>query len=57
MNRNPPAVRWIRSLATLSNLLFKAGIVAVLGTRRLLKLVALLFGGQVIAGALILWFW
>jgi len=44
-------------LASLSNLVFKAGIVAVLGDRRLFGRVALLFGAALAAGAAILWLW
>jgi uncharacterized membrane protein (DUF4010 family) len=44
-------------LASLSNLVFKAGIVAVLGSRRLFGRVALLFGAALAAGGLILWLW
>jgi uncharacterized membrane protein (DUF4010 family) len=44
-------------LASLSNLVFKAGIVAVLGSRRLFGRVALLFGAALVAGGLILWLW
>jgi uncharacterized membrane protein (DUF4010 family) len=44
-------------LASLSNLVFKAGIVAVLGSRKLLGRIALLFGAALGGGALILWLW
>jgi uncharacterized membrane protein (DUF4010 family) len=44
-------------IAAMSNLVFKAGIVAVLGSRRLLWRVALLFGILIAAGVAILWFW
>ncbi|MBI5683493.1 MAG: MgtC/SapB family protein [Verrucomicrobia bacterium] len=44
-------------LASLSNLLFKGGIVAVLGTRRLLARIAVLFAVVLVVGALILLFW
>lgn len=44
-------------LASLSNLGFKAGIVAVLGSRALLGRIALLFGAAVAGGGLILWLW
>jgi uncharacterized membrane protein (DUF4010 family) len=44
-------------LASLSNLVFKAGIVAVLGGGRLFLRIALLFGAALAAGAVILWFW
>lgn len=41
----------------LANLVFKGGIVAVLGSRRMLGLVALAFGLSIVAGAAILWLW
>jgi uncharacterized membrane protein (DUF4010 family) len=44
-------------LASLSNLAFKAGIVAALGTRRMLAWIGLLFGATVLGGAAILAFW
>lgn len=44
-------------IAALSNLVFKAGIVAVLGSRGLLWRVGMLFGGVVAAGAAVLWLW
>lgn len=44
-------------LASMSNLGFKAGIVAVLGARALLGRVALLFGAVLAGGGLILWLW
>ena len=44
-------------LATLVNLVFKAGIVAVLGSRRMLGRVALLFGAAVAGGGVIFWLW
>src|SRR6185295_10975160 len=44
-------------LATLVNLVFKAGIVAVLGSRRMLGRVALLFGAAVAGGGGIFWLW
>lgn len=43
--------------AALSNLVFKAGTVAVLGHRRLLGRIALLFGIALIGGILILFLW
>ena len=42
---------------TSSNLVFKAGTVAVLGSRRLLGRVSLLFGVLFAAGLLVLWLW
>lgn len=44
-------------LAGLSNLVFKAGIVAVLGSRGLFGRIALLFGLALAGGGLILWLW
>lgn len=44
-------------LASMSNLGFKAGIVAVLGSRALLGRIALLFGMALVGGGLILWLW
>ena len=44
-------------LASLSNLVFKAGIVAVLGGGRLFGRIALLFGAAIAAGVAILWLW
>jgi uncharacterized membrane protein (DUF4010 family) len=44
-------------LASLSNIVFKAAMVAVLGTRRLLAWVGSLFGIALVAGVAILWFW
>ncbi|NQU09998.1 DUF4010 domain-containing protein, partial [bacterium] len=44
-------------VAAVANLVFKVGIVALLGNRRMLAWVAALFGAAVVAGALILAFW
>ncbi|HSS75651.1 MAG TPA: DUF4010 domain-containing protein [Thermoanaerobaculia bacterium] len=44
-------------LAALSNLVFKAGVVAFLGSRRLLGRIALLFGVAVAGGGVIFWLW
>jgi uncharacterized membrane protein (DUF4010 family) len=44
-------------IATIANLLFKGGIVAVLGGRRLLARVAMPFGISIAAGILLLLFW
>jgi uncharacterized membrane protein (DUF4010 family) len=44
-------------LASLSNLVFKGGIVAVLGSRALLARVALLFGAVLLGGGLIFFLW
>lgn len=53
-----PGVGWrVVLIAAMSNLAFKAGAVAVLGTRRLFGHVALLFGLSMACGAVILWLW
>ncbi len=44
-------------IASLSNLAFKAGLVATLGHRRLLARIALLFSIALVGGALVLWLW
>lgn len=44
-------------IASMSNLVFKAGIVAALGSRKLLWRVALLFAAALAGGAVILWLW
>jgi uncharacterized membrane protein (DUF4010 family) len=44
-------------VASLANLVFKGGIVAVLGSRKLFRRVAVLFGAALAVGVLILWLW
>jgi len=44
-------------IATLSNLLFKAGVAGVLGGRRLFGVVATAFGSAIAAGILLVLFW
>ena len=44
-------------LASMSNLGFKAGIVAALGSKALLGRIALLFGAVMAGGGMILWLW
>jgi uncharacterized membrane protein (DUF4010 family) len=44
-------------IGALSNILFKTGVVAVLGHRRLLKTVAVLFGASLVGGGVLLWWW
>jgi uncharacterized membrane protein (DUF4010 family) len=44
-------------LAALSNLAFKAGLVAFLGDRRLLRRIAVLFGLTIAGGLLVFWLW
>jgi uncharacterized membrane protein (DUF4010 family) len=56
--RLDPADGWRAILiAAMANLVFKAGIVAFLGSRRLLGRIALLFGALLAGSALILWLW
>jgi uncharacterized membrane protein (DUF4010 family) len=53
-----PATAWRAIVvAAIANLVFKGGIVAVLGGRRLFARVALLFGFNVLVGALLLVLW
>jgi hypothetical protein len=44
-------------IAAMSNLIFKVGLVAVSGSRRLLLWVALLLAVPCFTGALVLWLW
>lgn len=44
-------------VGALSNILFKGGVVAILGTSRMLARIALLFGVSLLGGGLLLWFW
>ena len=44
-------------IAAMSNLIFKVGLVAVTGSRRLLLWVALLLAVPFFTGALMLWLW
>lgn len=44
-------------VGALANLVFKGGVVAVLGGRRMLARVALVFGAGLVAGGLVLLFW
>jgi uncharacterized membrane protein (DUF4010 family) len=44
-------------MATLSNLIFKGGAVAVLGSRKLLVYVAIAFGIALAGGVALLWWW
>lgn len=44
-------------LAALSNLVFKGVMAAVLGTRKLAKLIGISFGMSVAAGLLLIWLW
>jgi uncharacterized membrane protein (DUF4010 family) len=44
-------------IAAMSNLVFKAGIVGVLGGMKVFSMVAVLFGASLAAGGLILWLW
>lgn len=44
-------------LASLSNLLFKGVMAAILGTKQLMKWIGIAFGISIIAGLLIMWLW
>lgn len=44
-------------VASMANLAFKGGLVALLGSRRLLRHVVVLFGAALLAGGTILWLW
>ena len=56
--RLEPATAWrIILVASLSNLVFKGIVVAVIGGRVLLKYVALAFGTAIAAGCAVLWLW
>lgn len=44
-------------IGALSNIVFKGGVVACLGNPRLLRHIALLFGGSLLGGAVLLWIW
>jgi uncharacterized membrane protein (DUF4010 family) len=44
-------------IGALSNILFKGGVIAILGHPRLLRRVAVLFGFSVAGGLLLLWLW
>lgn len=54
----PAGTGWrVILVAALSNIVFKGGIIAVLGSRGLLSRVALIFAIAVAAGSTILWLW
>ena len=56
--RLEPGTAWrVILVASLSNLLFKGGMVAVIGGRKLLRFILPAFGGVLVAGACILLFW
>lgn len=56
--RIDPVTGWrLIFIASLSNLVFKAGIVAMLGDRRLLLRIAVLYGVALAGGTLLLWLW
>jgi uncharacterized membrane protein (DUF4010 family) len=56
--RLDPATGWrLIFVASLSNLIFKAGMVAALGHVRLLLRIAILYGIALAGGALLLWLW
>lgn len=44
-------------IASLANLVFKGGMAAILGTRKLAVYIAVLFGISIVAGLLIVWLW
>jgi uncharacterized membrane protein (DUF4010 family) len=44
-------------IASMANLAFKGGLVALLGSRELLRYVVVLFGAALVAGGAILWLW
>jgi uncharacterized membrane protein (DUF4010 family) len=44
-------------VASLANLVFKGALVAILGSRELLRLVAGAFGVMILAGVALFWFW
>ena len=44
-------------IAAMSNLVFKGGIVSVMGDRRLLRYIAVMFGTALAKGAALLWLW
>jgi uncharacterized membrane protein (DUF4010 family) len=53
-----PSTGWRAILmASLSNIVFKAGMVATLGSRRLLAWVGALFAAALVAGGVIVWLW
>ena len=56
-NLNPDSAWRLIFTAILSNLVFKGGMVGVLGGWRLLKYVALLFAPPLLAGIAIIWLW
>ncbi len=57
-NRLEPGTAWrLVLIASMANLAFKGGLVALLGSRELLRHVIALFGAALAAGAAILWFW
>jgi uncharacterized membrane protein (DUF4010 family) len=56
--RLAPETAWrLILVASLSNLVFKGGMAAVIGGRRLLAHLAPAFGAALLAGAAILWLW
>ncbi len=53
-----PGLGWrLILVATLSNLVFKAGMAMVMGNRKLGRIVGILFGILIISGLLIIFFW
>ena len=57
-SRMNPSEGWrLILLAALSNLVFKGGIIAFLGSRKLFRIIAPLIGATLIVGALVFWLW
>jgi uncharacterized membrane protein (DUF4010 family) len=57
-DRLDPTTAWrLILVASIANLAFKGIIVAVLGGRRLLKYVVVVFGAAITVGAAVLWLW
>lgn len=52
------AVAWrLIMVALLANLLFKGILVAIIGTKQLIKWTAIIFGISIVSGLLIIWLW
>jgi uncharacterized membrane protein (DUF4010 family) len=58
LGRLDSAIGWrVILIASMANLAFKAGLVALLGSRELLRHLIVLFGAALAAGGAILWLW
>lgn len=56
--RLDPGTGWrLILVASMANLAFKGGLVALLGSRELLRHVVALFGAALVVGGAILWLW